>query len=394
MRKIKIGVLGMGGRGIWFGVRAFLKSDARAEIVAICDRNPAALEYAAAKTGLPDVRQYADLNDMLADPEVEAVVNCTDDPDHAETSIAALEAGKHLYLEKPMAQTIEDCDAIVAAWRRSPVVFMVGLELRYCSLCREMRRIVDRGDIGDIKTGLVVDNVSVGGQYYFHGRDRREDCVKSLMLEKGTHSLDLANWYVGAHPVQVFCSGGLSVFGGHEPNDKRCATCARKDACPYFISGETYESDYAAELMLVEDYCVYAREVDVDDHSLIAIDYDNGARLTYLECHFTPEYSREFTFIGDKGKMTAFYNNEQNFVITVSYRHSKDKTTYYPGKAEGGHGGGDPMIVRQFLDLVEKGDPVASGIEGARDSAAIAIAALESRKRNAPVAIPRVAKVE
>ena len=393
MRKIGLGILGMGGRGIWFGVKEFLR-DARAEIVAFCDRDPAAMAYAIDKTGLHDIRRYARLDDLLADPRVEAVVNCTDDPDHAATSVPILEARKHLYLEKPMAQTIADCDAIIAAWRRNPVVFMVGLELRYCTLCQEMRRIIGQGDIGRIVQGIVVDNVSVGGQYYFHGRDRREAYVKSLVLEKGTHSLDLANWFVGGHPRQVFCSAGRDVFGGDAPDDKRCADCREGATCPYFISAKEYESDYGATLRLLEDGCVYAREVDVDDNSILLIDYDNGARVTYVENHFTPEYSREFTFIGDRGKMVAFYNNEQEFHITVTYRHSATRSVYRPGKVKGGHGGGDPMIVKQFLDLVERGQPVASGVEGARDSAAIAIAALESKKRNAPVSIPPVPHVE
>ena len=393
MDKIKLGVLGMGGRGIWFGIKAFLKSDPRAEIVAMCDRDPLALEYAVQQTGL-QCRQYRDLAEMIADPEVDAIINCTDDPDHAETSVPILEAGKHLYLEKPMAQTIEDCDRLIAAWRSNPAVFMVGLELRYCSLCQEMRRIIDRGDIGRIITGIVVDNVSVGGRYYFHGKDRLESHVASLMLEKGTHSLDLANWFVGSHPSQIFCSAGLDVFGGDQPNDKHCRDCEDAETCPYHIRSRALSLDYGAVARVTPDLCVYAEEVDVDDNSIIVIDYESGARVTYLECHFTPEYTREFTFIGTGGKMVAHYDNEQNFKITVRRRHSKEEDVYYPPRVEGGHGGGDPMIVRQFLDLVEKGEPIACGIEGARDSAAIAIAALESRKKNAPVTIPRVADVE
>ena len=393
MRKIKLGVLGMGGRGIWFGTKAFLNSDPRADIVAFCDREPMQMAYAAQQTGL-QCKQYTDLADMLADPEIEGVVNCTDDPDHAETSIPILEARKHLYLEKPMAQTIEDCDRIIEAWRSNPVVFIIGLELRYCSLCREMRRLIDADAIGDIKLGMVVDNVSVGGAYYFHGRDRRESHVRSLMLEKGTHSLDLANWFVGSHPKQVFCSAGLDVFGGDEPNDKRCRDCDKADTCPYHIETKGFVMDYGAVVRETEDFCVYAQEADVDDNSIITIDYENGARVSYLECHFTPEYTREFTFIGTRGKMVAHYDNAQNFKITLRKRHTAEEVVCYPPKSDGGHGGGDPMIIREFLDLIEKGEPAASGIEGARDSAAIAIAALESRKANAPVAIPPVAAVE
>ena len=394
MRKIGIGVLGLGGRGIWFGVKSFLAHDPRAHIVALCDRNPAQLAFAQQETGLRDVTTYTRLEEMLADPAVEAVINCTDDPDHTATSLPVLAAGKHLYLEKPMAQTIEDCDRLIAAWQARPAVFMVGLELRYCSLCQMMRGLIDEGAIGRIRLGIVVDNVSVGGNYYFHGRDRREAYVQSLMLEKGTHSLDLANWFVGGHPRQVSCSAGRDVFGGDAPNDKRCRDCDQRGTCPYAIAAKGFVMDYGAVVREPEDFCVYAREVDVDDNSIILIDYDNGARLTYVECHFTPEYTREFTFIGDRGKLVAHYDNEQNFVITVHRRHARTPETYYPPKVEGGHGGGDPMIIREFLDRVERGTPCAPGVTGARDSAAIAIAALAAKKRNAPVVIPRVAAVE
>ena len=393
MSTVQIGVLGTGPRGIRFGIKRLLENDDRGRIAAICDRDPKALEYAVQQTGV-QCSHYRSLQRMLEDPHVEAVINCTDDPDHVSTSIPIIKAGKALYLEKPMAQTIEDCDRIIECWRRHPVVFMVGLELRYSSLCQEMRRIIDRGDIGRIVTAHVVDNVSVGGNYYYHGRDRKESYVKSLMLEKGTHSLDLANWFIGSHPRSVYCSSGLDVFGGTEPNQKRCRSCADADTCPYFIEADNFVLDYGAVAREKEDYCVWAEEVDVDDNSIAVVDYENGARLSYVECQFTPEYSREFTFIGTKGKMTAFYNNAQEFNITVTYRHSQKSDVYHPPRVEGAHGGGDRNIIRRFLDLVEADEPLATGIEGARDSAAIAIAAYESSKTGMPVRIPRVAQIE
>ncbi|MCD6365545.1 MAG: hypothetical protein J7M14_06685, partial [Planctomycetes bacterium] len=299
-----------------------------------------------------------------------------------------------LYLEKPVAQSIEHCDGIIAAWQANPNVFMVGLELRYCTLCQDMKKIITRGDIGQIKLGWVVDNVLPGARYFFHNASRRESYIKSLMLQKGTHSLDLANWFVDSHPRQVYCSSGLDVFGGDQPNDKRCADCNQADTCPYYIDvSKKFKLDYA-EINNARDLCVFAKEVDVHDNGIILIDYESGVRLSYTECHFTPEYTREFTFVGDRGKMVAFYNNEQDFKITVTYRHKADVDVYHPAKVEGGHGGGDPMIIKRFLDLVEKGEPCCEGIEGARDSAAIAIAALESQKKNAPIPIPRVAPVE
>ena len=152
--------------------------------------------------------------------------------------------------------------------------------------------------------------------------------------------------------------------------------------------------DYGAVLQYYPDGCVFAEEIDVDDNSIVLVDYDNGARLSYLECHFTPEYTREFTFFGTEGKITAFYNKEQDFVIRVQRRCNGREHVYYPEKHPGAHGGGDYRIVREFMDMLDAGRPACKGIEGARDSAAIPIAALESARRNRPVVIPRVSPVE
>ena len=97
MRKIKLGILGMGPRGIWFGIKRMLESDPRSEIAAICDRDPLQLDYAIQQTGI-HCKQYRDLGELLADAEIEAVINCTDDPDHLTTSIQILVAKKALYL--------------------------------------------------------------------------------------------------------------------------------------------------------------------------------------------------------------------------------------------------------------------------------------------------------
>lgn len=141
------------------------------------------------------------------------------------------------------------------------------------------------------------------------------------------------------------------------------------------------------------DYCVYSKGCDVSDNSLVIVDYEHGARLSYMECHFTPEYTREFTFIGDKGKMTGFYNNEQEFKIMVWKRFEAEPTYYYPEKIDGegisAHGGGDYGILKAFSAHVHTGTPCMIGIKGARDSAAIAIAAAESEETGMPVIIPK-----
>jgi predicted dehydrogenase len=286
-----------------------------------------------------------------------------------------------------MAQTIADCDAILLAAQRSRGVLMVGYELRHCVLFQEMRGIIDRGDLGAIKLAWAVDNVSVGGNYFYHDRQRRRDYICSLLLQKGCHTIDLLNWFVGGRPKRVFASTGLAVFGGDEPNDKRCRDCARKASCPYAIDHSRFVMDYGAAVER-DDLCVYAREVDTPDHGIVLIDYDNGARASFTECHFTPEYSREFWLVGDRAKMYGFYNNEGDFLIRVEERHSRRKTELRPRIPGGGHGGGDPRIQEHFLDCVLRGERPLASLAAGRDSAAIAIAAEESAAEGAPKDIP------
>lgn len=382
--KIGVGILGTGGRGIYFGGKYFSKHP-DCELVGLCDLRPEGLEYA--RNELGDLPATTSIEEFLRFPDLDAVVICSNDHAHAENALAALHAGKHVYLEKPMAQSIEDCDEIIEVASKSSSVFMVGLELRYCSLFTDMKRIISSGEIGEIKLGSVTDNVSVGGHYYFHGAKRRKDYVKSLMLEKGTHSLDLANWLIDADPVRVYCSSGLDVFGRSAPSDKHCSDCDEVNTCEYFLDKASgHELDYG-DVKLKDDLCVYSEECDVEDNSIILIDYDNGVRISYTECHFTPEYTREFMFVGTKGKIWGFYNNAQDFKIRVLQRFTEKETIYHPEKRPGSHGGGDTGIVNEFVDLIKQGKPSLKGILGARNSAAIAIAAAESSESGLPVRI-------
>lgn len=377
---IGIGIIGLGSRGNNLGGNVFAKR-ADCRIVGLCDLNPANL--ATARDTFGDVPATTSIDEFLRMPGMDAVIICSNDFAHADNALAALAAGKHVYLEKPMAQTIEDCDKIIEAQAAAQRVVMVGLELRFCSLFEEMKRLIAAGEIGEIKIGTVTDNVSVGGQYYYHNARRRKDFVGSLILEKGVHSLDLTNWLLEASPVKVYCSGGLDVFGGHEPADKRCRDCDEAGDCNYYVDLSTR----SRRLQFKDDLCVYSEECDVHDNSLVLIDYDNGARISYMECQFTPEYSREFVFVGTKGKMVGFYNNQQEFKIVVTKRHRRGEDVYYPERRSGVHGGGDERIVERFVQLVKADECSFAGVWGARDSVAIAAAALESAETGLPVEI-------
>ena len=384
--KLDVAVTGVGARGRYLA-RAFAH-DPRTRLVAVCDAEAIALQRARQEFG-DDVAYFDDDTEMCAQADFGVGVVASWDPAHRDNAVALLERDKHVYLEKPMAQTIADCDDILRAWERGRGSLMVGLELRYCTLCQEINRLLEAGAIGSVKLGMAVDNVSVGGQYYYHGIRRRKDFIKSLILEKGTHTLDLMNWFIGSTPTRVFGEGGLDVFGGDQPNDKRCRDCDERDTCPYFMDTADFVLDYGERLTAMSDLCVWAQEVDVDDNTVITVRYANGAKLTYTECHFAPDYNRHFTLLGDRGRLYGFYNNEEEFVIRVQQRHSTKVDEYHPPRSAGGHGGGDPRILEEFIRSASAGEHTCAGAVDARNSAAIAIAAAEAGETHLPVEIPR-----
>lgn len=382
---MNVGVVGMGGRGRYLA-KCFAERPSLA-LKAVCDMDPQTLKTCRRLFG-GQVAYYRNLEDMCARENLQIGVVASWDRCHRDHAVTMLKHNLNVYLEKPMAQSIRDCDDILQAWTKSSGVFLVGLELRHCTLCRDIRRLLDQGEIGSVKLGMAVDNVSVGGGYYFHGRHRRKDFIKSLVLEKGTHTLDLMNWFIGAQPIRVFAEGGLDFFGGQEANTKRCRNCRKRRTCDYFIDYRHFVMDYG-ESVTKQDFCVWAKEVDVEDNTILTVRYDNGAKITYTECQFTPDYNRQFTLIGDRGRLTAFYNNEQEFLIRVQKRNETKIVEYHPPRSEGGHGGGDPRILDDFLARVWRGEHSCPGAADARNSAAIAIAAAESTETNEPVTISR-----
>ena len=386
-QSIGIGVVGLGGRGVYLA-REF-NTHPGGTLTAICDSNPERLNLA--RQNFPDtVACYDTLDAMLADPKVQAVVDATWDKAHADNAVAILGANKHLFMEKPMAQSIEDCDRMIDAWAKSTAVFMVGLELRYSTIAQQIKQIVTSGSIGDIRLAMAVDNVAPGGQYFYHNACRRKEFIHSLALQKGTHTLDLMNWFIDSTPVRVYSESGLDAFGGDAPNDKRCADCDQRSTCPYFIDSN-FMTDYGVKTPIREDLCVYAREVNVPDNVAMTVRYANGAKMTFTECHFTPHYVREFTLIGTQGHLYAWFNSHlkarDDYYIELRTRHSDAIERLYPEIRPGGHGGSDPVIQQAFLEHIARGKHTAPGLAGARNSAAIAIASRLSEDTGTPVTI-------
>ena len=155
MDRVKYGVIGLG----WFGGKhaEVLSQIPNIELYALCTRTESRLEELAREFGVK--KTFTDYNEMLADPELEAVSITTMWDQHAAPTIAALEAGKHVFCEKPMASTREDCEKIVQAAKAAKGKFMVGHIVRFNPRYAMAKRMVAEGKVGRIVSMFARRNI-------------------------------------------------------------------------------------------------------------------------------------------------------------------------------------------------------------------------------------------
>jgi predicted dehydrogenase len=184
---VRVAVVGFGARAAIAQHVGAAREGAR--IVAIVE--PDADGRARAQRAYPDAVIHADLDALVAAGDVDAAIVTA--PDHAHESIAVtlLDAGIPVYLEKPLAITLEGADRVLDAAARSGTVLYVGHNFRHAAVVRVMREIIERGEIGEVKAVWVRHFVGNGGDYYF--KDWHADRTKTgtLLLQKASHDIDV-----------------------------------------------------------------------------------------------------------------------------------------------------------------------------------------------------------
>ncbi|NHW37115.1 Gfo/Idh/MocA family protein [Paenibacillus aceris] len=362
--QVRIGIIGASGRG---GIAAYWhKPEGRSVVVGVADIVPDKLETFKQKIN-PDAFVTLDYRELLQRGDIDAIAVTSPDYCHEEHAIAALEAGKHVFCEKPLAITTEGCDRILEAWKKSGKHLMVGFNMRYMNMFRTMKEIVDSGVIGEIKAVWVRHFVGWGGYFYYHDWHANSKNSTGLLLQKGSHDIDMIHWITGRYATKVSAFGGLDFYGGDKPDDLTCPNCAEKDTC----------TEYSGKHL---NQCAFRKEVDVEDNNVVIMELEGGIKASYLQCHFTPDYHRNYTFIGTEGRLENSEPDNKVFVYTRRSNTERElaNRVYEIKEAEGTHGGADPIICQDFVDMILTGKrPVASPQAG-RMSVAVGCAATKS----------------
>lgn len=194
MKKLRTGIIGCGKVGS-FHAQAYAQLPG-SQFTAVCDANRDRAEAFAAQWG---VRAYTDVEQMCREAQLDVVSVCTPHPLHANPAAAAADCGCHVLVEKPLAATLADCDAIIEAGERSHVTIGTMVQRRFYRPCMRIRQAIDDGKLGKPVLGMVTMLGWRDEDYYRSDpwRGSWEGEGGGVLVNQAPHQLDLLLWYMG-----------------------------------------------------------------------------------------------------------------------------------------------------------------------------------------------------
>lgn len=364
MQVKNIVIFGYGQRGRAYANYA-LNNPQEFKVVAIIEIDEERRHMAKSKHDCPVFSDYREF--LSAKIKADIVAIATQDMDHREHAIACMEHGYDLLLEKPIANTLEDCMAIYEASVRLQRKVVVCHVLRYTPFYQKIKEIIGAGMLGDIMTVNMSENVGFYHQAhsFVRGpwRNSKEACP--MILAKCCHDLDILRWLVDEPCEEVSSFGNLSFFkeeNAPKNSTKYCSDC-HVDSCVYrakkLYTEYTWmrgyfccdiENDQEANESLIHspyDRCVFRCDNDVVDHQVSIFRFNKNITAMHTMTAFSKEIYRDIKIHGTKAELYGVM--EKNILElrvfggeTVSYDFNKIKVS-------GNHGGGDNGLMHNLF---------------------------------------------
>ena len=343
-RKIRMGFIGVGSMG-FSHLQLFHKDCGKqAEAVALCARDAGRIRRAMEVA--PNMTLFKKEEDLIQS-DLDAIVISSPNFTHVPLALAALKAGKHIFLEKPVGITPSECRKLLRATKRSDRVLMIGHELRYSPYFAKIKTLIDAGAVG---TPHMTWCKEFRGPFQPKSRDWIQDRRKSggCLVDKNCHHFDLMNWWLGARPKLV------SAFGSNAGNRG--------------ITGPN----------------------QAHDHATVSWEYDNGAKGTLhlsLFAHEPPKETLEMGIVGAAGVLQTDLDN----LKILHWKKGRDKPRAISVKAKRGIGWGGHLGFAEmhpaFIRAIQKGESPLTSVANTLDGSLLAIAAEESIRKKQIITI-------
>ena len=401
MKKVTFAILGMGNRGTAYATKQ-LKFPEEMEVVAMADNRRERLDSANKFLHLSEDRIFDSAEALLAVPKLaDIMIVATQDAQHKDHALRAMELGYDLLLEKPISNKLADVVEIAAAAKRLGRRVIVCHVLRYTPFYRKVKDLLDGGAIGEICS--IEASEHVGYYHYAHsfvrGNWHNEKASSPMILAKCCHDMDILCWLAGKDCKKLSSFGSLRYFKSENcPEDaaERCADCTLD--CPFhaqrfylsripgwpsnILQPEPTEENILRTLD-VTDYgkCVFKMDNDVVDHQSINMLLEDQITVTFQMLGFTNRQTRLLRVFGTEGELWGDFHENKIY----AQRFNKEQQVFDlndPSADFSGHGGGDAGLIYDVIRLYRGDDFDTTSVtflENSVQSHYMAFAAEQSR---------------
>ncbi len=270
-----IGVALFGCGGVSAGHFSAYAANPKARLIAAVDVRPELAEAAAKRWGAE--RWYTSTAEALADPAVQIADLCLPHHLHAPVAIEAANAGKHVFVEKPIANTLDEADAMIAACRENNVLLMVDQTKRYQNRHRKLKELFDAGYVGDpiLVRGAYLQDITYAWQHMEPARLKGYWKHDGVISGIGIHALDLLRWLIGeATEVQAVASTSDMIDPARRTEDSGLVLLKFANGCIGEVT-VSYVLKYphlgaSWDVMPIE---IYGRDgsIRMDEHDVITV---------------------------------------------------------------------------------------------------------------------------
>lgn len=350
---VGVGIIGCGKRASGIAKRVIDISD-QTKVVAVCDPNERSVKDCREHLNV-DFSVYDDYNELLRDEAVKWVIIGSWNSLHREHAVAALEAGKDVFCEKPLATTLEDCVAIRDAWRKSGRAFIIGFTLRYSAHYEKIKELIDAGEIGYLISMEFNETLDFNhGGYIMSDWRRLTANAGTHLLEKCCHDVDLVNWIVGSDAARVASFGGVNFF---KPENEGFIKKLGKN--------EAGRDAYRTWGSYVDEN-PFTSDKDVIDNQVAIIEYANGVRSTFHTNCNAGIRERRMYICGSEGAIRSDVITGEIELRKIGFDTEIQRVDT---GAKGGHGGGDNYLAERLVDSMLNGAPPVTTVEDGLKSA-------------------------
>lgn len=374
----------------------------KAKLVGVVELNEIRRNKIAEKFNIEPSACFTDYHDFFRSSlKVDAVMICTPENMHYEPCMMAIEAGYHVLLEKPIAQTPEECIAIGEAARRKNVIVTVCHVLRYHPYFIKLKELACSGELGNIisinhRTAVGVDRAA---HSFVRGPWRKESETNPMLISKCCHDIDFLLWLTKTRCRKLTSFGSLRWFkstNAPEGSAHRCIDCQVESQCPFsavdlyrirrdwianFDVPQGKNIDEVIEKELEQGLygrCIYHCDNDVVDHQIVSMEMESEVTINFSMDIFTLEDHRATQICLTEGEIEG----DETQIKVRRFRGGEETIYDFSDiKHKPFHAGADLDLMNDFIEAIQtEGKYLRTSIDLSVESHRICFEAERSRK--------------